>query len=74
MRKFRLRENYVIDSENLPTDRILYINKDLSNYYSEGEFHFDNWENFIIKNDLDNFGILLKKTRTSLATIFISIG
>ena len=66
------------NAKNEPTNRIRYINKDPANYYTEGEFCFDNCEKFIINGALDTFGIPLKKikkyTRALLGTIFISIG
>ena len=61
-----------------PSNRNIYIKKDPSNYYEEGEFCYDNYENFIIKGALDSFGLPIKKlkkyTRALLGTIFISIG
>ena len=71
---FKLLNN----AKNEPQNRIRYINKDPENYYTKGEFCFDNCEKFIKKGALDTFGIPLKKikkyTRALLGTIFISIG
>ena len=71
---FKLLHN----SKNEPKNRNIYIRKDPSNYYDEGEFCYDNYENFIIKGALDIFDIPIKKikkyTQALLSTIFISIG
>ena len=66
------------NSKNEPSNRNIYIRKDPSNYYEEGEFCYDNYENFIIKGALNKFDISTKHikryARATLGTIFISIG
>ena len=66
------------NSKNEPSNWNIYIRKDPSNYYEEGEFCYDNYENFIIKGALNNFDISTKHikihARATLGTIFISIG
>ena len=37
------------NAKNEPTNRSLYIANDPLNYYTEEEFCYDNYENFIIK-------------------------
>ena len=68
----------LLNAKNEPENRVEYINKDPSNYYTEGEFCFDICKKFIINGALDTFGISLKKikkyTKALLCTIFISIG
>ena len=68
----------LLNAKNEPQNRVEYINKDPSNYYTEGEFCFDICKKFIINGALDTFGISLKKikkyTKALLCTIFISIG
>ena len=71
---FKLLHN----AKNEPKDRIRYINQNFTNYYTEGEFCYDNYEQFIISGALNTFDIPLKKikkyTRALLGTMFISIG
>ena len=71
---FKLLHN----AKNEPNNRIRYINKNFTNYYTEGEFCYDNYEQFIVSGALNTFDIPLKKikkyTRALLGTIFISIG
>ena len=60
-----------------PSDRNIYIKNNFLNYYEEGEFCYDNLEDFIKKGALDTFGISIKNikkyTRALLGTIFITI-
>ena len=71
---FKLLHN----AKNEPKDRIRYINQNFTNYYTEGEFCYDNYEQFIVSGALNTFDIPLKKikkyTRALLGTMFISIG
>lgn len=67
----------LLNAKSEPSNRNIYIKKDPSNYYEEGEFCYDNYKNFIIKGVLDNFDIPIKNIRkyakVLLSTIFISI-
>lgn len=71
---FKLLHN----TKSEPTNRIRYISKDPSNYYSEGDFCYEYFEDFIRKGAIDTFDFPIKNikkyTRALLATIFISIG
>ena len=70
---FKLLHN----TKSEPSNRNIYITKDPSNFYIEGEFCYDNYEAFIIKGALDTFDIPIKKikkyTKALLATIIITI-
>ena len=65
-------------AKNEPKNRIRYINQNFTNYYTEGEFCYDNYEQFIVSGALNTFDIPLKKikkyTRALLGTMFITIG
>ena len=60
-----------------PSNRNIYIRNNFLNYYEEGEFCYDYFEDFIIKGALDTFDISIKNikkyTRALLGTIFITI-
>ena len=68
----------LINAKSEPSNRIRYISKDPSLYYTEGDFCYEYYEKFIKNGIIDTFGFPMKKikkyTRALLATIFISIG
>lgn len=71
---FKLNKN----AKNEPKNRNRYISVDPTNYYSEGDFCYDNYENFIVKGAFDCFNLKIKKIKkfstAVISTIFISIG
>ena len=71
---FKLNKN----AKNEPKNRNRYITVEPSNYYSEGDFCYDKYENFIVKGAFDSFNLKIKKIKkfstAVISTIFISIG